>query len=157
MAWFNGDGYAGGARKAGLIMPNPPTRGEAQLWNGYEMRSYMGVPNQGLLNTRMQLELMHAYAACVSYVDAQIGRLLGELETSGRQENTIVVLWSDHGWQLGEYSAWSKMTNFEVATRVPLIIAAPGIEPGRTRNLAELVDLYPTLCDLAGPQAAAAP
>ena len=153
MAWFNGAGYVGGARKAGLTMPNPPNREQAQLWNGYEMRSYMGVPNQGLLNVRLQLELLQAYAACVSYVDAQIGKLLDELESSGRLENMVIVLWSDHGWQLGEYSTWSKMTNFEVATRVPLIIAAPGIKPARTQNLAELVDLYPTLCELAGVDA----
>lgn len=114
------------------------------------MRSYLGVPNHGPINRSLQLKLLQAYAACVSYVDAQIGKLLSELEKVDRLENTIIVLWSDHGWHLGEQSAWSKMTNFENATRVPLIIAAPGIPPDRTGNLAELVDLYPTLCELAG-------
>jgi iduronate 2-sulfatase len=150
MAWFNSDGYVGGARKVGLTMPNPPSREQGPLWNGYEMRSYQGVPNHGPIAIPRQLELLQAYAACVSYVDAQIGKLLDELKDSGRLENTIVVLWSDHGWQLGEHSAWSKMTNFEIATRVPLIVAAPGVRPARTRNLAELVDLYPTLCELTG-------
>ncbi len=153
MAWFNGSGYAGGARNhLGLKMPNPPTRAEAPHWNGYEMRSYRGAPSQGPIDSATQLRLIQAYAACVSYVDAQIGKLLNELEKSGRSKDTVIVLWADHGWHLGEHSAWSKMTNFEIATRVPFIIAAPGIAPARTRNLAELVDLYPTLCDLAGIQ-----
>jgi len=150
MAWFNSDGYGGAARKFGLKMPNPPNREEAIAWNGFEMRSYLGVPNFGPIDRSLQLELLWAYAACVSFVDAQIGRLLNELESTNRLERTVVVLWSDHGWHLGEHSAWGKMTNFEIATRVPLIIAAPGIAPGRTRTLAELVDLYPTVCDLAG-------
>jgi iduronate 2-sulfatase len=93
---------------------------------------------------------LHAYAACISYVDAQIGKLLDQLRKSKRFDNAIVILWSDHGWHLGEQSAWGKMTNFEIATRVPLIIDAPGISSARTDAIAELVDLYPTICDLAG-------
>lgn len=151
MAWFNGAGYAGGAKRyLGLTMPNPPSREQGPNWNGYEMRSYQGAPSSGPISEQKQLELIHAYTACVSYVDAQIGRLLDELKRADRLKHTIIVLWSDHGWQLGEHSAWSKMTNFEVATRVPFIISAPGLKPARTRNLAELVDLYPTLCDLTG-------
>lgn len=150
MAWFNSDGYVNTAKRVGLTMPNPPSREEAIEWNGYEMRSYVGVPNHGPIEKDLQLELLQAYAACVSYVDAQIGRLLDELEDSGRREHTIVVLWSDHGWHLGEQSAWGKMTNFEIATRVPLIFAGPDIAPGRSRTLVELVDLYPSLCELAG-------
>lgn len=150
MAWFNSDGYIGAARRAKLEMPNPPSRETGPLWNGYELRSYLGAPNHGSIDQEKQLKLIHAYAACVSYVDAQIGKLLREFDTTNQHSNTIIILWSDHGWHLGEHSAWSKMTNFEIATRVPLIIIAPGIKPARTRNLAELVDLYPTLCDLAG-------
>jgi arylsulfatase A-like enzyme len=150
MAWFNSDGYVGSARKFNLIMPNPPTRDDAISWNGFEMRSYLGVPNVGRINQSLQLDLLQAYAACVSYVDAQIGRLLDQLEALHRFDDTVIVLWSDHGWHLGEHSAWGKMTNFEVATRVPLILSAPGIDPGRTRVLAEMVDVYPTLCDITG-------
>lgn len=150
MGWFNSAGYVGGAKRAGLTMPNPPTRKEGPLWNGYEMRSYLGVPNHGPIDVPTQLNLLQAYAACVSYVDAQIGRLLDELDRTDRWQDTIVILWSDHGWQLGEHSAWSKMTNYEMATRVPFIVAAPKIKPARTRNIAELVDLYPTLCELTG-------
>ncbi len=149
MAWFNSDGYVGSARRVGLTMPNPPTRQEAIEWNGYEMRSYLGVPNHGTIDRKLQLDLLQAYAACVSFVDAQIGKLLDELENSNRLENTVIILWSDHGWHLGEQSAWGKMTNFEIATRVPLIISGPGIKAGRTKNIAELVDLYPTVCELA--------
>lgn len=97
-------------------------------------------------------QLMHGYYACVSYVDAQIGRLLKALDDEGLRENTIVVLWSDHGWKLGEYRGWGKMTNYEIDARVPLIISAPGSKANGkpTAQLTELLDLYPTLCDLAG-------
>jgi iduronate 2-sulfatase len=148
MAWFNSDGYVGGAKRVGLTMPTFPNREQAIAWNGYEMRSYTGVPNHGELSTKLQLELLQAYAACITYVDTQVGKLLDELDKTEAWDNTIVVLWSDHGWHLGEQSTWGKMTNFEIATRVPFIIAAPSIEPGRTETIAELVDLYPTLCDL---------
>lgn len=150
MAWFNSDGYVGSAARVGLTMPRRPTRQEAIEWNGFEMRSYLDVPYHGPIPIKRQLEIYQAYAACISYVDAQIGKLLDELESADGWEQTIVVLWSDHGWHLGEHGAWGKMTNFEIATRVPLLIAAPGIGPGRTQSLAELVDLYPTLCDLTG-------
>ena len=150
MAWFNSDGYVGGARRAGLTMPPDPTREQGIAWNGYEMRSYLNVPYRGEISQQRQLDLLQAYAACVSYVDAQIGQVLNGLERSGQSENTIVVLWSDHGWHLGEHSAWGKMTNYEIATRVPFIIANPRREAGRTKSFAELLDLYPTLCELAG-------
>ena len=97
--------------------------------------------------------LVHGYHACVSYVDAQIGRLLGALEEEGLTENTIVVLWSDHGYKLGNYRGWGKMTNYEIDARVPFIISAPGMNKtaGQSSNsLVELLDIYPTLCELAG-------
>lgn len=155
LSWFNSDGYVGSARKVGLTMPTSPNREQGIAWNGYEMRSYVGVPNHGTIERELQLKLYQAYAACVSYVDAQIGRLLNELQRQDRMQKTVIVLLSDHGWHLGEHSAWGKMTNFEIATRVPLIIAAPGIVPARTSHISELVDLYPTLCDLTNtPQPA---
>jgi arylsulfatase A-like enzyme len=87
----------------------------------------------------------------VSFVDAQVGRLLDELEKLGVADNTIIVLWGDHGWQLGEHGFWCKHTNFEVASRTPLLVVAPGVEGGRvSRRLVEYIDIYPTLCDLAG-------
>lgn len=97
-------------------------------------------------------QLMHGYYACVSYVDAQIGRLLRTLEEEGLQDNTIVVLWSDHGWKLGEYRGWGKMTNYEIDARVPLIISAPGMKTAgqHSDSLVELLDLFPTLCEMTG-------
>lgn len=97
-------------------------------------------------------QLVHGYHACVSYVDAQIGLLLKALDEEGLRDNTIVVLWSDHGWKLGEYRGWGKMTNYEIDARVPLIISTPGMHSAgqQTESLAELLDLYPTLCELTG-------
>ena len=150
VSWFSSDGYVGGAKKVGILIPVRPNRQQAILLNGYEMRSYEGVRNLGVLEKTDQLKLQQAYAACVSYVDAQIGRLLETLNESGKRENTIVLLWSDHGWHLGEQSVWGKMTNYETGTRIPLIIDAPGKPAGRSASFAGLIDLYPTLCDLTG-------
>lgn len=146
--WFNSDGYTGMAKALGVPMPETMTPEAAMDFNGMEMRSYLGVPVRGPIEEALQLELLGAYAACVSYVDAQVGRLMLQLEESGLRESTIIVFWSDHGWHLGEMGAWGKMTNYEIATRVPLLISVPGKQPGRTKSLAALVDLYPTFCDL---------
>ena len=96
--------------------------------------------------------LTHGYYASVSYVDAQIGRLLDALDDLELRDNTIVVLWGDHGWKLGEHNGWAKMTNYEVDTRAPLIVrAAQGHGAGRrVDRMVEFVDIYPTLCELAG-------
>lgn len=94
---------------------------------------------------------VHAYLACVSFVDHQVGRVLDALEVSGHAKNTIVVLWSDHGWALGEKQRWAKRGLWERETRVPLIISGPGIEGGRKCSQpVGLIDLYPTLADLCG-------
>lgn len=93
--------------------------------------------------------LLHGYAACTSYVDACLGRVLNALDETGLAENTIVVLWGDHGWKLGDHSSWVKHTNFECDTRVPLLIRVPGKGRSKSTNrLVELIDLYPTLCEL---------
>jgi uncharacterized repeat protein (TIGR03987 family) len=96
--------------------------------------------------------LKHGYYASVSYVDAQVGRLLDALEALGIDDRTIVVLWGDHGWKLGEHGSWAKMTNYETDTRAPLIVRAPdGLGAGSgVSALVEFVDLYPTLVELAG-------
>ena len=100
-------------------------------------------------------ELIHGYYACVSYLDAQVGKLLAELDRLDLRKDTVVVLWGDHGWKLGEYSQWSKHTNFELDTHSPLIISDPDLPKGiKTRALTEFVDVYPTLVELCGlPQA----
>jgi arylsulfatase A-like enzyme len=98
-----------------------------------------------------QLDLIHGYYASVSYLDAQVGKLLDELDRQGLTQNTVIVLWGDHGWHLGDHSMWCKHTNFEQATRAPLIVAAPGFKGGqKATGLTEFVDVFPTLTDLAG-------
>lgn len=95
--------------------------------------------------------MRHGYYACVSYIDAQIGRVLETLEQLQLRENTIIVLWGDHGWHLGEHNFWGKHNVMHLSTRSPLIISAPGFNGTQQSNrLVEFVDIYPTLCDLAG-------
>lgn len=95
--------------------------------------------------------LVRSYLACTSFVDSQIGRLLEALEESGHAENTIVVIWGDHGWHLGEKAITGKNTLWDDGTRVPLIFAGPGVKAGqRCRQPAELLDIYPTLIELTG-------
>lgn len=117
-----------------------------------ELRRYTDQPKRGEISEDKQRRVRHAYYACVSYIDAQIGRILDELDRLGLSDNTIVSLYGDHGYHLGEQGLWGKTTNFELDTRVPLIICAPGMKAtGKTSySLVELVDLYPTLADLAG-------
>jgi iduronate 2-sulfatase len=117
-------------------------------WN--DLRHYYGIPDVGPVSEQQARELKHAYYACVSYTDAQVGRLLTSLEELGLRDNTIVVLWGDHGWQLGEHGMWDKHSNFETSTHAPLIIRVPGQKPGRSRALVEFVDIYPSLCGLCG-------
>ena len=132
--------------------PHPPNdSGPYALAHWGELRGYKGMPKKGDMPDKEARELRRGYYAAASYTDAQIGKVIGELDRLGLRENTVIVLWGDHGWQLGEHSEWCKHTNFEVATRVPLIISAPGQKKGvRTEDLAEFVDIYPTLCDLCG-------
>ena len=124
-----------------------------------ELRNYPDIPphvqHQGAGNhirlaTEKQRELLHGYYAAISYTDAQVGILLNTLDSLGTLENTIIVLWGDHGWHLGDHDMWNKHSNFEQATRSPLIIAAPGIKSGKTDALSEHLDIFPTICDLAG-------
>lgn len=133
--------------------PEPPKGAPAiARHSSFELRTRTGVPTAGPIDETTSRQLLHAYAACVSFVDTQVGRILAELDTLGLADNTIVVLWGDHGWHLGEYGIWGKATNYEIATRIPFIIRAPGM-PGNGRSAAsvvESIDLYPTLAALAG-------
>ncbi len=97
-----------------------------------------------------QRELIHGYYAATSYTDAQVGILLNTLDSLGLSQNTIVVLWGDHGWHLGDHNLWCKHTNFEQATHAPLLISAPGINPSKTKSPSEFIDIFPTLCELTG-------
>ena len=118
---------------------------------GGELRNYKDIPAKGDLPADLQRTLIHGYYAATSYMDAQLGRVLTALEETGQAKNTIVVLWGDHGWHLGDHGMWCKHTNYEQAARIPLIVSAPGKLQGRsTGSLAESVDVFPTLCELAG-------
>ena len=110
------------------------------------LREYKDIPDEGSLSDAKALELIRAYAASISYMDAQVGRVLQHLDTLGLSQNTVVVFVGDHGFHLGEHGTWRKNTLFEVALHSPMIIAVPGQQPNRTDALAELVDIYPTLC-----------
>lgn len=112
---------------------------------------YRNLPESLPLEPSTERALVHGYYACVSYIDAQIGRLLQGLKTRGLANDTIVVITADHGFQLGDHGMWGKATNFELSTRVPLLIRVPGSKSkgSRTDSLVELVSLYPTLCELA--------
>jgi arylsulfatase A-like enzyme len=123
----------------------------ASFTNWGELRNYDGMPKKGPLDDETTLTMLHAYYASVSYADALVGILLDELDSLGIADDTIVVLWGDHGWNLGEHSFWSKHVNYETSLHAPLLIKAPGFKQGvKVNGLSEFIDIYPTLCDLAG-------
>ncbi len=128
--------------------------------NASEMRLYSDIPDllsftdqkdYGISIPReKQQELIQGYYAAVSYMDAQVGLLIHALDSLGLSKNTIIVLWGDHGWHLGDHNLWCKHTNFEQATRSPLIISAPDFKAGTTSSMSEHVDIFPTVCQLSG-------
>jgi iduronate 2-sulfatase len=122
------------------------------LTNSTELRNYNNVPIKDKIGDDLARQLKHGYYAAVSYTDAQVGKVLDELERQGLTKNTIIVLWGDHGWKLGEHGEWAKHSNVENDTNAPLLLAAPGMKAaGRhSRALVEFVDIYPTLAELAG-------
>ena len=131
----------------------PPylVHGDAEL-RGYSDCKDLPYPSDDPWDIERQKEIKHGYYASVSYTDAQIGRLLDALDELGLAENTLVVLWGDHGWKLGEHNGWCKQTTFEIDTHVPMIFSGAGVKAkGEKSNaLTEFVDIYPTLCELAG-------
>ena len=162
---------------AGIVKPHLPFNSPKKYWDMYkrdqiepadnpfvpkgapsvsftnwgELRNYDGMPKKGPLDEETTLTMLHAYYASVSYADALVGMLLDELEDLGIADDTIVVLWGDHGWNLGEHSFWSKHVNYETSLHAPLLIKAPGFKRGvKVNSLSEFIDIFPTLCDLAG-------
>lgn len=137
------------------LAANPFTPKDAPrvaLSNWGELRAYTDIPKNGPLPDDKARELIHGYLAAVSYMDAQLGRVIDELDRLGLRDNTLIILWGDHGWKLGEHAMWCKHTNYELDTRSPMICSAPGQKaPGRkSAALTEFVDIYPTICELAG-------
>jgi arylsulfatase A-like enzyme len=131
-----------------------PPRGAADiaLTDSEELRQYADVPGKGPIPDELARNLVRAYMASTSYVDAQIGRVLVGLERAGLADSTVIIVWGDHGFHLGEHGIWCKGTNFEVAARSPLILVAPRAVPKglRLSSLVEFVDIYPTVAELAG-------
>ncbi len=125
---------------------------EMGLHASFELRVRAGIPKIGPMGDDLSRTLLHAYYSSVSYVDALVGKMVAALDAAGVRDDTIIVVWGDHGWHLGEKGIWGKATNYEIATRVPLLVSVPGMKTAGTSTeaLVELVDLYPTLCDLAG-------
>ncbi len=156
-----------------IRMPDNPSRPVGSpsfsMNSMYELRAYAGTskkhhPVDGTIGEDTTRLLKHGYLASVSYVDACVGKLIDAMKEMGIYENTIVIVWGDHGWKLGDLGSWGKMTNYEIDTRVPLLVKAQGSglkaqvkaqgsrlkTQGTTDGLVELVDIFPSLCELAG-------
>ena len=158
----------------GLVRPHYPMVAPQQYFDPYAWQKILlpptiendllDVPKAGLAGTRNennligqypnnQKKMWTGYYASVAFMDAQVGRIMNELERLGQRESTAVIFASDHGYHLGEHGFWQKSNLHEEVTRVPLIISVPGVKPGRSRGLTELLDIFPTLSDLAGLKA----
>ena len=136
------------------LAPNPfraKDSPEYAVLPGGELRNYKDIP-AGPISDEQARQLKHGYYAAISYMDTQLGKVLDELDRLKLRDNTIVVLWGDHGWKLGEHGAWCKHSNVENDTHAPLIISAPGLKTAgqHSKSLVEFVDVYPTLAELAG-------
>jgi Arylsulfatase A and related enzymes len=117
-----------------------------------ELRNYGGIPKEGPIPPELAAELRHGYYASISFLDAQVGRVLAELDRLGLADDTVIVFWSDHGFHLGEHALWGKSSNYELDARAPLIVAAPRLpQPGVSApGLVEFIDIYPTVTALCG-------
>ena len=119
-----------------------------------ELRAFSDIDNDLRVGDKVpeakQRELIHGYMACISYIDAQLGKLLDDLERRGILEDTVIVLWGDHGWHLGDHTQWCKHSNFEQATRIPFMFAGPNVAKNqKSDHPVNLVDLFPTVFELA--------
>jgi len=134
--------------------PYPPKGATPYTMNNFgELRNYYQMPKgKKTVDNKLARHLIHGYYSCVSFIDGQIGRIMDKLERLGLKENTIVIMWGDHGWKLGEHGSWAKHTDFEIDCNAPLVISVPGMENQgkKTRALTEFVDIYPSLCELCG-------
>ena len=129
------------------LVPNTP---EFIYHSFGELRAYNDIDNNFSLKNKIpiekQKELIHGYMACISYIDAQLGKILDAIESNGLSKNTTIVLWGDHGYHLGDHAMWNKHSNFEQATRIPFMFAGPKIAQNKKMNQpVELVDVFPTL------------
>jgi len=143
------------------LAPNPELPEGSPIFTAnsmYELRHYDGFSHIGHPTSSYRMSedtariLKHGYYASVSYVDALLGDLMEHLKSLGLYENTIIVVWGDHGWKLGDHNSWGKMTNFNIDLQVPVIVRYPGQKNrgAQTMAMTELVDLFPSICELAG-------
>jgi arylsulfatase A-like enzyme len=137
------------------LAPNPfrPKNAYSKALTDFgEIRVYEGVPEKGPIDDALAKTLKHGYFAAVTFIDACVGKILDELNRLQLEDDTIVVLWGDHGWKLGEHACWCKHTNVRLDTNAPLLVAAPNQKaPGEKLTApVDFVDIYPALCDLAG-------
>lgn len=131
--------------------PEPVGVPKVALHASGELRNYADIPEKGPIPDDKALELIRGYYAAISYTDAMIGRVIDQVDKLGLRDNTVVIVWGDHGWHLGNHGLWNKHSNFEKATRAPLIISVPGQRGGRKSNaLVEFVDIYPSLAEICG-------
>jgi len=133
--------------------PSPPRNGTLYSLRKYRLQDYLGMPAGDEPIAEEQIRhLIHGYHACVSFLDAQVGQLLAALDRLALRDRTIVILWGDNGFKLGEHGSWGKNSNFESDTRVPLIVSVPGMRAAgqHTEALVEAVDVFPSLCELCG-------
>jgi iduronate 2-sulfatase len=133
--------------------PFPSINAPGQAFHNFgELRAYHGIPTgRDPIPDDLALTLRHGYYACVSYVDAQVGLILQALEEMKLADNTIVVLWGDHGYNLGEHDLWAKHCNFNTSLHSPLIFKVPGLTKGdQNHSITEFIDIYPTLSELSG-------
>lgn len=131
--------------------PFRPKNAKYILDKNYEPLCYGDVPKKEPFDEDLQRRMLHGYYACISYVDAQVGKLLDELDSLKLADDTIIIFIGDNGFHLGDHGLWGKFTHFEETARVPLIISVPGMTSSKhSPALAEFVDIYPTLCELNG-------
>lgn len=117
--------------------------------NSSELRGYEDIVENGIIPIEKQIELIHGYYASISYIDAQIGKIIAELKRLDLYNNTIIVIYSDNGFHLGDFGLWGKTTNYESSLRIPLIITGVGVECNvDNKSIVELIDIYPTLIEL---------
>jgi len=146
------DLYKRGDIPAPVTSGHPEGAPELAVRSWGELEGYSDIPKNGKLSATKTRVLRHGYYACVSYVDALTGRLLKKLDELNLRERTLILLWGDHGFHLGEQGLWTKANNYELSTRVPLILSIPGKTQlgAKTDALVEFVDLYPTLAQICG-------
>lgn len=140
-----------GVQLPAIAHPAPP-EGKTTWHRSGEFMNYNRWEKDPNKDAAFADEVRRHYAACVSYADAQVGKVLAELKRTGADKNTIVVLWGDHGWHLGEHAIWGKHSLFEESLHSPMIIHYPGMsqQGAATDAIVETLDIFPTLCDLTG-------